>query len=352
MDNTLFKLTKNEYIQAKSWADCLLHNAPQTAMYFDKNFTLSEIIEKQNQLKTVSESGLSLQDIESLRFFKNNNIRNIVKYLRPSFNQYMGFAFKIRKCSDVNNAITPKVMHHYIKLLENMVHEGDITPDTFYEQISYMRILCSMATATDGFRDINIDNMTQKAVARVKEYLAKLENGIIDKNHSLKIYSDEEIAKIIDGVKDEKAKIALEVMNKTGLRTANIETMCLNTKWYREHHITRIVPTNENTVALLSMSTYKHTVTLPPELFAKLKKYADENNIFRINGDFIRKLAKESAKEQGFDDFYMPSIIATFANRLYHKLINEGYGDAVAKEMVAKKLHHRDTRLIDYYIAS
>lgn len=166
-----FKISEHHFIQAKSWADYLFHNAPQTAMYFDKNVSLSETIEKRNQLKAVRECGDSLQEKESLNYFKTANIKSILKKLRPSFNQFMVFAYN-RGSRDINSAISPKTMLYYIKLLENLVYEGKITPYYFNEQISYMRILCAMSTATEGLPDINIDKMTTRGTQKVKEYVA------------------------------------------------------------------------------------------------------------------------------------------------------------------------------------
>lgn len=351
----LFKLSRSEYIKAKSWADYLFHHAPQTAMYFDNNTLPSEILNRKRDLDSLScvlDMFDSVQEIESIKYFKQAKMKEITKELRPSFNQYMGFALKIRKNHDIKSALSFKPIFHYMKFLEDMVYEGEITPNTFYEYITHLRILCDMASCTEGLPNTNIDKASQKAIIRIKDYMKKMDNEVNNDDYSIKSYTGDELVKIIDGVKDEKVKTVLEVMMETGLRLANMETIYLNTKWTRENGATKIVPNNDNTIALLSMSTYKQTICLPLELFNKLKKFADDKNVFRIDRNIIEKSVKESATEQGMPYFSIHSFIATFAYRLYNQLISQGYGDKEAKEFVAKKLRHKSTELVEYYIKS
>ena len=276
-------LSDHERIQAKSWADYVFHNAPQTEKFFDKETSIGDIKNRQQQKIEARNNGESLQAKETMKYFERSNVTTITHNLRPSFNQYFEFALKTG-ASDMEQAISPKMMMKYIKHLEQKVYDRKITPDTFKEYASRMRILCAMSTATKDLPDINIDKMTKKATNRIKDYVKKhegTETEVVNDKHKIHAYKNDEMERIIDNVKNEKVKLALEIIKETGFRIENAETLYLNTqwkrisakKWEREY-------TPENKVAIVSKGNQRHTVTLSPELFERLKQYVNKNKVF------------------------------------------------------------------------
>lgn len=348
-------LSDHERIQAKSWADYVFHNAPQTEKFFDKETSICDIKNRQQQKIEARNNGESLQAKETMKYFERSNVTTITHNLRPSFNQYFEFALKTG-ASDMEQAISPKMMMKYIKHLEQKVYDRKITPDTFKEYASRMRILCAMSTATKDLPDINIDKMTKKATNRIKDYVKKhegTETEVVNDKHKIHAYKNDEMERIIDNVKNEKVKLALEIIKETGFRIENAETLYLNTqwkrisakKWEREY-------TPENKVAIVSKGNQRHTVTLSPELFERLKQYVNKNKVFHIDRSTIQKHAKRSAKEQGIKYISIHNFRATVAYRLFNNLLKEGYSENDAKKAVSKKLYHGRGDITIYYVRS
>ena len=356
MGDAIEGLSEHDGIQAKSWADYVFHNAPQTEKFFDKETSLGDIKNRQQQKIEARNNGESLQAKDTMKYFERSNVTTITHNLRPSFNQYFEFALKTG-ASDMEQAISPKMMMKYIKHLEQKVYDRKITPDTFKEYASRMRILCAMSTATKDLPDINIDKMTKKATNRIKDYVKKhegTETEVVNDKHKIHAYKNDEMERIIDNVKNEKVKLALEIIKETGFRIENAETLYLNTqwkrisakKWEREY-------TPENKVAIVTKGNQRHTVTLSTELFKRLKEYMNKNNnIFHIDRSTIQKGAKRTAEKYNIKYISIHNFRATVAYRLYNDLIEEGYTDKEAKRLVSKKLCHGRGDITQYYINS
>ena len=54
-------LSEHERIQAKSWADYVFHNAPQTEKFFDKDTSIGDIKNRQQQKIEARNNGEALQ---------------------------------------------------------------------------------------------------------------------------------------------------------------------------------------------------------------------------------------------------------------------------------------------------
>ena len=355
MGHVIEGLSDYERIQAKSWADYVFHNAPQTEKFFNPNISLSEIKNRQEQKIEARNRGDSLQAKETMKYFERTNVTTITHNLRPSFNQFFEFALK-GGASDIEQAVSGKKMVNYIKFLEQKVYDRKITPDTFKEYVSRMRILASMVTATKGLPELNIDKITKKTTDNVNAYVEKMKNTnnpVINDKHKIHAYTKDEFERIIDGVKNEKVRLALRVIKSTAFRIENAETLFLNTKWkrisekdwVREH-------TDENKVAIVSKGNQRHTVKLPDKLFEELKKYANKNGVFHVHRSTIEKQAKKSAERQGIKFISVHNLRATTAYRLYNNLIEEGYTDKEAKKMVSQKLYHGRGDITKYYLDS
>ncbi|MCR4912847.1 MAG: site-specific integrase [Lactobacillus sp.] len=355
MGHAIEGLSDHERIQAKSWADYVFHNAPQTEKFFDANTSIGDIKNRQEQKIEARNNGESLQAKETMKYFERSNVTTITHNLRPSFNQYFEFALK-GGATNIESALSTKTMLKYISFLEEKVYSRDITPDTFKEYASRMRILASMVTSTEGLPTLNIDKMTTRATNNIKAYVEKMKDTdkpVINDKHKIHAYTSNEMEKIIDGIKNEKVKLALEIIKETGFRIENAETLFLNTQWKkvgpkqweREY-------TDANKVAIVSKGNQRHTVTLSPELFNRLKEYVNKNKVFHIDRSTIQKNAKKSAKEQGIKYISIHNFRATVAYRLFNDLIDEGYSENEARKAVSKKLYHGRGDITIYYVRS
>lgn len=130
----------------------------------------------------------------------------------------------------------------------------------------------------------------------------------------VKTYSNDEIEKIINNIKEEKVRIALALIKEQGLRINEVTTIYLNTKWVEEGNTAKMIETNENSFVLISTVPKKRTIVLPSNLFNKLKEYADNKKIFRIGEQHIRNKIKESAQEQGFKEFSIKDLLYSLKN--------------------------------------
>ena len=355
MAHAIDGLSEHERIQAKSWADYVFHNAPQTEKFFDKDTSISDIKNRQQQKIEARNNGESLQAKETMKYFERSNVTTITHNLRPSFNNYFEFALK-NGATNIVSALSTKTMLKYITYQEERVYSREITPDTFKEYASRMRILASMVTAIEGLPNLNIDKMTKRATNNIKEYVKKhegTETEVINDKHKIHAYTGDEIERIIDGVKNEKVKLALQIIKETGFRIENAETLYLNTqwkkgvnnKWEREY-------TDANKVAIVSKGNQRHTVKLSPELFERLKQYVNKNKVFHVDRSTIQKHAKRSAKEQGIKYISIHNFRATVAYRLFNNLLEEGYSENDAKKAVSKKLYHGRGDITIYYVRS
>lgn len=356
MGHAIEGLSDHERIQAKSWADYVFHNAPQTEKFFDANTSIGDIKNRQEQKIEARNNGESLQAKETMKYFERSNVTTITHNLRPSFNQYFEFALK-GGASDIVSALSTKTMLKYISFLEEKVYSRDITPDTFKEYASRMRILASMVTSTEGLPTLNIDKMTTRATNNIKAYVEKMKdtnNPVINDKHKIHAYKNDEMEQIIEKVKNEKVKLALSIIKETGFRIENAETLFLNTQWKkvgpkqweREH-------TDENKVAIVTKGNQRHTVTLSAELFNKLKEYMNKNNnIFHVDRSTIQKGAKRTAKKYGIKYISIHNFRATVAYRLYNELLEQGYAEKEAKRLVSKKMCHGRGDITIYYVRS
>ena len=162
-------LSDDERNIAKSWATNLLHNAPQTEKFFNPNISLSEIKSRHEQKQEARDKGESLKVSETSKYFERSSVTTINKNLRPFFNQFMEFAYKGGN-RDANSAVSPKVIRNFLHFQEDRVYSREITPDTFKEYASRIRILASMATVTKGFQELpieKIEKMTQKSQDKI-----------------------------------------------------------------------------------------------------------------------------------------------------------------------------------------
>lgn len=348
-------LSDYERAKAKSWADELFHNAPQTEKFFDPNISLSEIKSRHEQKQEARNEGKSLQLSETSKYFERNNVTTITHNLRPSFNQFFEFAYKNGN-RHINNAISPKVMQRYLQFLEQKVYDRKLTPDTFSEYVSRMKILASMSTATKGLPDLNIDRMTDKIKNRVNAYVEKMKNTnnpVVNDKHKVHAYTGDELEKIIDNVKGEKEKISLEIIKETGFRIENATVAPLNTQWKRigkKEWIREYTP--ENKIAIVAKGNQRHTVTISPELFEKMKENADKDNIFIVNQNDLRDATKQSCEDSNIKYISVHNIRATVAYRLYNELKEKGYSEKQARQIVSNKLYHGREDITMYYINS
>ena len=354
MAHAVEELTDEERIQAKSWADSLFHQCPLTEKFFDKNVDIADIPTRQEQKIQARNEGKSLSHAETSKYFEKSNTTTIKHNLRPQFNIYMQFAFK-NGATSVNQAISPKKMQEYVKWREQQVYDKKLTPDSFKEYMSKMRILANMSTVTEGFPNINVDKMTKKATNRVKDWLN--ENGGKDSKlndkHKVNAYKGDEPERIIEKVTNEKVKIALKVILTHGFRIENASTLCLNTQWKKIGNKWVREFTPENKVALVSKGSQRHTVTIKPELFEQLKEYANKRNVFHVSTRTIQDATKKAAEKAGVKYVSVHNFRATQAYRLYNQLKETNlYTEEQIKKMVSKNLFHGRTDITDYYLNS
>ena len=76
-------LNNHDRIQAWSYADELLHTAPQTQKFFDPNISLGEIKNRQTQKDEARAEGKSLQASETSKYFERSNVTTIKNNLTP-----------------------------------------------------------------------------------------------------------------------------------------------------------------------------------------------------------------------------------------------------------------------------
>ena len=359
MSNHAIKgLSDYERIQAKSWADYLFHNAPQTAKFFDPNISLSEIKSRHEQKKEARDRGDSLRASETSKYFERSNATTITHNLRPTFNQYFEFAY-INGNRNINNAISPKVMQKYLQFLEQKVKDRKITPDSFNEYVSRMKILVSMSSATEGLPTFNIDKMTTKIKARVDNYVERMkntDNPVINDKHKIHAYKGDELERIINRLEqDGQGKIATSVrlISETGFRIENATSLQLNTQWKRVGNRKYVrEKTDDNKIAIVSKGTQRHTVTLSPTVFNLLKIFSDNDDRFILKQADLRKAVKEACKKEGIKYISIHNLRATVAYRLYHNLIANGYSEQEALQIVSNQLYHGRTDITLYYIRS
>lgn len=359
MSNHVIKgLSDFERMKAKSYADELFHNAPQTAKFFDPNISLSEIKSRHEQKQEARDRGDSLKVSETMKYFERNNVTTITHDLRPSFNQYFEFAYA-RGNRGLYSACSHKTMHNYVQFLENRVKERKITPDTFNEYLSRMRILASMVTATEGLPELNIDEMTKRASYRIDNYVKEMkntDNPVINDKHKVRAYKGDELERIINRLeKDGNYKIAttVRVIEATAFRIENASSIPLNTQWRRigyRNFEREFTP--DNKIAIVSKGNQKHTVTLSPELFDKLEKYADSDGKFIIDQNEVREAVKKACEKEGIKFISIHNLRATVAYRLYRDLKATGHSEQDARQIVSNQLYHGRTDITMYYINS
>lgn len=353
MAHAVDELTDFERIHCKSWADSLFHQCPLTAKFFDKNISIDQIPTRQEQKIQAKNNGDSLSHAETSKYFEKSNVTTITHNLRPQFNIYMQLAFK-NGATNVNQALSPKKMQAYVKWREQQVYDKKITPDSFKEYMSKLRILANMSTVTENFPDINVDKMTSKASARVKEWFEKNKDSDpqINDKHKIKAYKADEPERILEQVKNEKVKLALEVILTHGFRIENASRLPLDTAWKKINGKWERVPA-EGKVAIISKGTQRHTVTIRQDLFERLKEFANSKNVFHVSKRTIQDVTKKAAEKAGVKYISVHNFRATQAYRLYHQLKETSvYTEEEIKKLVSRNLFHGRTDITDYYLKS
>lgn len=354
-------LSDDERNIAKSWATNLLHNAPQTEKFFNPNISLSEIKSRHEQKKEARDRGDSLRASETAKYFERSSVTTINKNLRPFFNQFMEFAYKGGN-RDANSAVSPKVIRNFLHFQEDRVYSREITPDTFKEYASRIRILASMATVTKGFQELpieKIEKMTQKSQDKVKAYVEEMkntDNPVINDKHKIRAYTGDELERIINRLeKDGKGKMAASVrlISETAFRIENATSFQLNTQWkrvgYKKYEREY---TMSNKIAIVSKGNQRHTVTLSKELFDLLKQYVDSDGRFILKQDDLRNAVKEACKKEGIEYISIHALRATVAYRMYRDLKATGYSEQDALQIVSNQLYHGRPDITLYYIRS
>lgn len=353
---TIEGLSEKEKIHCKEWADTLLHNAPQTKDFFDKNISLSEIKNRQEQKEEARDLGKSLRADETSKYFIRSNATTINKSLRPQLEIIMRFGYQ-NGASDTDQALSPKMMLKYVQFREKQVYERTLTPDSFKAIMSKIRIFGHMSTATKGFPNVDYQKMTDKATKRVNEYIKAhkaTDNPVNNDRHKIHAFTNGEEQKIIQGVKNEKVKVALELIDKHLFRIENASMVYLGYKWEKIYGKWERVKTDEPKIALVSKGTQRHTVTLEQELFNKLMKFSEKRkgyDVFHVSKRTIQNNVKKSAEALGIKST-VHNLRATAAYKLYNKSLNADYSESEAKKIVSNKLFHGRLDITSYYINS
>ena len=354
MGHAVEELTDEERIIAKSWADSLFHQCPLTEKFFDKNVDIADIPTRQEQKIQAMNEGKSLSHAETSKYFEKSNTTTIKHNLRPQFNIYMQLALK-NGATSANQALSHKKMLQYVKWREKQVYDKKLTPDSFKEYMSKLRILANMSTVTEGFPNVNVDETTRKATNRVNEWFAKNKDSDPKLNDKRKVnaYKGDEPERIIEQVKNEKVKVALKVALTHGFRIENASTLYLNTQWKKMGRTWVREYTPENKVAIVSKGSQRHTVTIKPELFEQLKEYANKRNVFHVSARTVQDVTKKAAEKAGVKYISVHNFRATQAYRLYNSLKETNlYTEEQIKKMVSKNLFHGRTDITDYYLKS
>lgn len=360
MGRVIEGLNNHDRIQAWSYADELLHNAPQTQKFFDPNISLGEIKNRQTQKNEAREAGKSLQAGETSKYFERSNVTTIKHNLTPEFRHYFEFALKTHNVPNVKHALSFKIMKEYVSFREQQVYDREIQPNTFKEYMSRLRIMCSMSTATEGFPNVNVDKLTAQATERVKEYVKAQENTnnpVVTAKHSIyaiqafnKLDNGED-KKIIENIYNEKCKLSMQMVEKYMFRNENVSTVYLGYEWVREGKGFKRVPTDEYKIALVSKGNQHHTITIDKELFDKMKQFANKKGVFHVSKRTLQDNVKKAAEKLGLKStVHVQRAIST--KKLYAKLRRQGYSEEDAKRIVSRKLFHGRLDITEYYLNS
>lgn len=318
-------------------------------IFFDASKSLTDIKNRHTQKQEWKEQGKSLQASETSKVFVRSNVTTMTN-LKNEFRHVMEFAFS-NKLHNVNQALQPKNLINYIKFREEKVYKGENTIDSFKENMSRMRILCSLSTATEGFPNINVDKAINKANARIEAYVKEHPNELVNEKHKIHAFTKGEEKMIIVNIKNEKAKLACEIIDKYCFRIENVSTIHLGTEWKYNGKKWLRVSTDEPKIALVSKGTQRHTVTLDKDLFDRLKAFANNKNIFHVAKSTIRYNVKNSAEELGLK-CTVHNLRATAARNLFYDLMKNGHTYEQALQEVSWKLFHGRTDITLYYINS
>ena len=104
MSRVFDDMTDAECITAKSWVDKLLHKAPQTREFFDKDTSLGDIKSRHVQKMESLEEGVT-KAADRCKTFVKSNVQDITN-IRGQFNIFAQFAFK-NGCTNLNAALSP-----------------------------------------------------------------------------------------------------------------------------------------------------------------------------------------------------------------------------------------------------
>lgn len=349
----LFEMDAYDRTQVNSWVTTLLHNAPQTEKFFDPNISLGEIKNRATQKKEWRDSGKSLSLSETSKKFERSNVQTM-KLFRNEAEHVFQYAFKYHKASDANQVLSVKNLTRYIEFREKQVYEGKITFNSFSEYMSKMRVLCAISTATENYPNVNVDKNIKKAVDRIEKYAEEnkgTDKELATEKHSIHAFTNGEEKQIIAGIKNQKAKLACEIIDRYCFRIENVSTIHLNTEWKYNGKKWVRVPTDEPKIALVSKGTQRHTVTLDKDLFERLKAFANKKNIFHVAKSTIRDNVKKSAKKLGLK-CTVHNLRATAARNLFYVLQKVGYTYEESLQLVSNKLFHGRKDITLYYINS
>ena len=348
MSRVFDDMTDAECITAKSWVDKLLHKAPQTREFFDKDTSLGDIKSRHVQKMESLEEGVT-KAADRCKTFVKSNVQDITN-IRGQFNIFAQFAFK-NGCTNLNAALSPRVFKNYIEFREQQVKDGELKINSFKTICSDMRILSYFATATEGYRDVNIDKLTNRSYERAKAYVES-NQPYEDKKSYSRVYTEEEFAKIMDGCTNDKFKIAYELSYSQGLRIENVATIFVDTRWVQNedtHKWSRVEC--PGSIALISKGTQRHTLKITnPNVLSGLRRFANDNGMFSCSRRSLESNLKMVCDKMGVEYKTFHGLRYSFANNKMQELMSSGVDYKTARGLVSEMMYHKREAITQHYL--
>lgn len=340
----IFDISDREAIQAKSFVDELLHSAPQTSAFFNKDIDIGDIISRHEQKENAKENNIN-DAVERCKTFEKSNAQDITN-IRNQLNVYAQFAL-LKGCNSMNQALSPRIVKQYIDFRENQCKNGEITIGTMKAICSNIRMLGYFATSTPKYKNVDYTKLTTRAYNNAKEYIK--EHKTEKKSSEKGAYTKEEFQRIIDNFTNEKFKVAANLSFWQGLRLENVATVYVDTKWQKNDGKWVRVP-NAGTIALISKGTQRHTLKVFPDILDNLRKYKDENCVFRCNKRSLEKHLKTVCDKLGIKKTRWHNLRYSFANRTFRELLKSGVDIESAKRITSESMYHRRSEITKHYL--
>ena len=346
MSRVFDDMTEFECIKAKSWVDELLHKAPQTKDFFDKNTELKDIVSRHDQKLASLEQGVTTA-AERCKSFVKSNVQDI-QNIRGQFNILAQYGLR-NGCTNMNAVLSPKTIKNYIEFREQQVQRGELKISSFRTICSDMRILAYFATATPQYRNVDVTQLTTRAYERAKEYVEQ--NNPYDKGVEGKAYTAEEYRAIMDNFPNEKMAVAVELSYEQGLRLENVATVFIDTRWERQEDRSWQRVHHDGTIALVSKGTQRHTITINnPQVLDGLRKYADENGLYSCSRRGLENALRDACHNAGVAYKHFHGLRYSFANRSMEELTSAGVDYRTAKLTVSSSMFHKREEITDHYL--